>query len=363
MAAALVLAAGCGDNGESGPADSTSAASDSSTTVTPSTSEVMNSSTTTPATPTTAEATPGTAETPTTATEAAYPVTITHALGETTIAAEPSRVVTLGTTETDAVLSLGIVPVGAAASPASATGIPVWSADALDPSTTTLVMSDQTGMFDPEEIAALKPDLIIATSASFDADSYAVMSQIAPTVPYLTTPFADSWIDVTTTVGLALGDPEGAQAAIDGATNAIDAFTDALTGLAGATYTFNVVPAPAMVISVTNPDDFATQFFGELGLSIAPAVADLPREVGTGAAISPEALDWLDADAVFMFYISEEAAASVRDNPVFQATTAAAQGRVIELDGEQATAVRSPTVAAIPWVLDQLEPQLVTHFS
>ncbi|MGH8967444.1 MAG: iron-siderophore ABC transporter substrate-binding protein, partial [Actinomycetes bacterium] len=43
----------------------------------------------------------------------AFPVTVEHAYGETTIEAEPKRVVTLGWTDQDTALSLGIVPIGA----------------------------------------------------------------------------------------------------------------------------------------------------------------------------------------------------------------------------------------------------------
>ena len=43
----------------------------------------------------------------------AFPVTIKHAFGETTIEEEPTRVATLGWSDQDAALSLGVVPVGA----------------------------------------------------------------------------------------------------------------------------------------------------------------------------------------------------------------------------------------------------------
>ena len=43
----------------------------------------------------------------------AFPVTIEHAFGETTIEAEPTRVATLGWTDQDSALALGVVPVGA----------------------------------------------------------------------------------------------------------------------------------------------------------------------------------------------------------------------------------------------------------
>ena len=43
---------------------------------------------------------------------AAFPVTVTHALGSTTIESEPQRVVTVGVTEQDTVLAVGVTPVG-----------------------------------------------------------------------------------------------------------------------------------------------------------------------------------------------------------------------------------------------------------
>jgi len=41
----------------------------------------------------------------------AFPITIAHSFGETTIPAEPQRVVTVGQTDQDAVLALGVAPV------------------------------------------------------------------------------------------------------------------------------------------------------------------------------------------------------------------------------------------------------------
>ena len=45
----------------------------------------------------------------------AFPVTIKHALGETTITEAPQRVATLGWSDQDHALTLGVTPVGATA--------------------------------------------------------------------------------------------------------------------------------------------------------------------------------------------------------------------------------------------------------
>src|SRR5215203_3716199 len=48
----------------------------------------------------------------TTAAGAAFPLEVEHALGVTEVPAEPERVVTVGVTEQDVVLALGVTPVG-----------------------------------------------------------------------------------------------------------------------------------------------------------------------------------------------------------------------------------------------------------
>lgn len=45
--------------------------------------------------------------------EGAFPVTLTHRFGETTIASEPKRIVCVGLKEQDDLLAVGVVPVGA----------------------------------------------------------------------------------------------------------------------------------------------------------------------------------------------------------------------------------------------------------
>jgi iron complex transport system substrate-binding protein len=53
----------------------------------------------------------GTASTSGTTTAAAFPVTIEHAFGSTTIEKEPTRIATIGWSDQDHLVALGIVPV------------------------------------------------------------------------------------------------------------------------------------------------------------------------------------------------------------------------------------------------------------
>ena len=83
--------------------------------------------------------------------------------------AEPERVVTVGVTEHDTVLALGVLPVG----------VTDWYGD--QPFATWPWAQDELGAAEPEvlvvrptgssyeRIAALEPDLIIGTNAGLDA--------------------------------------------------------------------------------------------------------------------------------------------------------------------------------------------------
>lgn len=142
-----------------------------------------------------------------------FPVTIKHALGETTIDAEPARIVTWGVSAQEAVLALGQVPVGmpTARSEGFDKDITPWVEDAI-----TALGGETPAVFDAaasppiEQIAALKPDLILAPYSGITEAEYKLLSAIAPTVAYPGAPWTTSWQDVITITGMALGKPDEA---------------------------------------------------------------------------------------------------------------------------------------------------------
>jgi iron complex transport system substrate-binding protein len=108
-------------------------------------------------------------------------VTVTHAFGETTVPAPPQRVVSVGFTEQDDLLALGVVPI-ATTEWFGGEPFAVWpwaraALGAAQPQVLSLADGIQVG-----QIAALHPDLIVATCAGVDADTYARLSAIAPTI-------------------------------------------------------------------------------------------------------------------------------------------------------------------------------------
>ena len=125
-------------------------------------------------------------------------MTVPHKFGETTIETEPERVVSVGYTEHDVLLQLGVVPVGVTdwyGEQPFATW--PWAKELLgDAEPEVLSLTDG---FEYEKIAALEPDLIIGTNAGMTDKDYDLLSAIAPTVTSVegSTQYFSSWSDQT----------------------------------------------------------------------------------------------------------------------------------------------------------------------
>ncbi|MCV7281557.1 ABC transporter substrate-binding protein [Mycolicibacterium flavescens] len=143
-------------------------------------------------------------------------VTVRHAFGETKIPAPPTRVVSAGLTGQDDLLALGVVPIAVTdwfgAEPFA---VWPWAQPRLGPAQ-PVVLSLADGI-QVDQIASLRPDLIVATNAGLDADTYARLSQIAPTVAQSgQAPFFEPWRDQATTIGQAVFKHDEMQALIAG---------------------------------------------------------------------------------------------------------------------------------------------------
>ncbi|MCA9241305.1 MAG: ABC transporter substrate-binding protein, partial [Planctomycetales bacterium] len=112
---------------------------------------------------------------------ATFPVTIEHKYGSTTITEKPARIVTVGLTDQDAVLALGVTPVGTTTWIGDYPGaVFPWAADRVQGELPEIVGDASALSF--ETIAALDPDVILALYTGITEDDYALLSAIAPTV-------------------------------------------------------------------------------------------------------------------------------------------------------------------------------------
>jgi iron complex transport system substrate-binding protein len=131
-------------------------------------------------------------------------VTVKHIFGETVVPAPPKRVVSAGFTEQDDLLAVGVVPIAVTNwFGDQPLGVWPWALPQLG-SAQPVVLNLDNGI-QVDQIAALKPDLIVAVNAGLDADTYKKLSAIAPTIAQSDgDAFFEPWKDQAAAVGTAV---------------------------------------------------------------------------------------------------------------------------------------------------------------
>lgn len=288
--------------------------------------------------------------------QASFPVSVTHSQGRTEIPKAPARVVTLSAMDLDAALSVGVRPVGAGSDPYASNGISPWLSGKIDPATTKLISVTPDVSF--EEIAALRPDLILATGDYQISTHYPQLSKIAPTLAPLASAAEDSWQDREKEIGTALGRSAEATRQISGTERVIADTAAEHPGLKDRTFSASFGYSATQIATLASPDDFAVQFLQALGLKVAPGLAGAePSAAGAQPGIlSPEQAGKLAADLVLIGYDSAQVQGVIEANPAFGPVKS--NGVYQPVDTETITELRNPSILGIPWLLDELKPAL-----
>jgi iron complex transport system substrate-binding protein len=131
-------------------------------------------------------------------------VTITHIFGETTIAEPPKRVVSAGFTGQDDLLALGVLPVAVTNWFGDQPfGVWPWAQPKLGQAKPVVLNLDNG--IQVNQISGLKPDLIVATDAGLDQDTYHKLAAIAPTLAQSDgDAFFEPWKDQAKAIGQAV---------------------------------------------------------------------------------------------------------------------------------------------------------------
>ncbi|MEZ0356094.1 iron ABC transporter substrate-binding protein [Mycobacterium sp. ENV421] len=281
-------------------------------------------------------------------------VTIKHIFGETTISAPPKRVVSAGFTEQDDLLAVGVVPIAVTNWFGDQPfGVWPWARAKLG-SAQPVVLNLDNGI-QVDQIAALKPDLIVAVNAGLDADTYKKLSAIAPTIAQSDDDaFFEPWKDQATAVGTAVFQGRQMKQLISD----VDAkFADVAKNNPGFKDKKAVLLAGTFsggTVAATLPG-WRTDFLTAMGFQIADSItayavddhrAAIPRDKLTDALDSADVLIWsTESDA-------DQAALSADPGIAKLATRNVFTG----LDLAGAIAFASPL--SYPVVADQLPPLL-----
>ncbi|PRY12596.1 iron-siderophore ABC transporter substrate-binding protein [Kineococcus rhizosphaerae] len=280
-----------------------------------------------------------------------FPRTVTHAAGRTTIERAPARVVVISTGQLDAVLTLGLVPVGATAGE-GAEVVPAYLAEAFGGSAAALGAITELGSrVEPnlEALAALAPDLVLVNAAGKDAGPLQQkLSAIAPTV--VTRGTGLYWKQDFQLLADALGRREQARARLVEHQERAAALGTALGG------------APTVSLLRKNGD--RVRVFGVASFSGSVVEdAGLPRPPGQGFTddtsrdISLEELALVDGDHLFYAAQGGDETELTR-LPLWPTLPVVAAGRAVEVDDDTFFLNTGPTAARR--VLDRLEADLRT---
>ncbi|MEU8665703.1 MULTISPECIES: iron-siderophore ABC transporter substrate-binding protein [Streptomyces] len=290
----------------------------------------------------------------------AYPVTLDHKYGDTTLTSEPQRIVTVGLSDQDAVLALGKVPVGTTEWLGEFKGaVGPWAEKALgDKPRPTVLHDDGTGP-QVEKIASLRPDLILALYSGLTKDQYRTLSKIAPVVaqPEDGPDWSISWQDQTAQVGKALGKNEEAAALVAKTEKHI---TDAAAAHPEFQGKSAVMATPYQGMYVYGPQDNRSRLLNGLGFQLP---TDLSTVVGDafGANISKERTDLLDTDAV-VWIVTDPAkdTKKLHADPLYGKLGVAEEGRevMVKESSHFGSAISFVSPLSLPYTVDRLVPML-----
>lgn len=282
-----------------------------------------------------------------------FPVTIRHGLGETTIRAEPKRVVTLGWSSTDAAIALGTVPVGVPSfrSEGYDKDLVPWVEEAIAEAGAEMPIAfDESSGAPIEKIAALEPDLILAVYSGVSPEEYQLLSRIAPVVAFPTTPWTASWQEVITVTGEALGKPAEGRALVAELEAFVRSEAAKYPELAGASAVTLLDYNDALAIH--SADDARAKMLALAGLTIPPRPDAAGPNEGFWYSLSYENADQIPADVLIPFFSTKAAADEFYAKPFIAALPQIKKGAYVRMDDRIANmAVISSSALSIKWAM------------
>lgn len=221
---------------------------------------------------------------------------VNHSKGKTCVPRSPQRILLLGSTALESALAMGVNPL------ASQTDVLPHLQDRLDGIT---ILGWPLNL---EKVTALNPDLIIGSADGEEAQTYELLSQIAPTV-LADLDTSGDWKQMVRFVGEVLGQPEAAKGVLDKYDQRIDQFKREMK-VRAENLEISVIRLYPEKITLYQKDSFIGRILDDAGLKRPPsqqlsadqalAFADNPIQT----SISKELLEKADGDVIFVITYS-----------------------------------------------------------
>ncbi|MFC4553989.1 ABC transporter substrate-binding protein [Georgenia faecalis] len=303
----------------------------------------------------------------TTAASDAFPVTVEHAFGETTIEEQPERVATISWVNADVAIALGVAPVGMPAEEFGGTpelSTP-WKDEALAELGAEVGSENGPTLYSEadgiafEDIAELAPDVILAAYSGLTQEEYDRLSEIAPVVAYPEVAFGTPWQESTRLIGEALGLADEAEQLVEDTEAQIAEAAAEHPEIEGKSFIYaNLDPANASVINLFTSLDNRSKFLESIGMVEAPVVTEAGGEAFY-IEWSAERADELASDVLVAWVPSEEAVAQIEADPLLGQIPAIAAGAFVPSANDTLTiAVSAASPLSLPWALDEVLPDI-----
>lgn len=286
----------------------------------------------------------------------AFPVTIEHRFGTTEIPARPERVVSLGYTEQDAIVLFGVEPVAVryAFGPEDDVFFP-WADEAAGDAEPEILPRAEVNV---EQVAALRPDLIMAITAGLTEEQYATLSEFAPVVvqPEGYVDFGTPWQVQTLQTGRALGQEARAEEVVAEVEGQLAQAKADHPEFAGLTLALSG-PAYDGQYPFHATDDARTRFFGSLGFVVPEELDEIAGDEFYGA-LSKERVDLLDTDVLVWQSGSDEERSGMEADPLLQQLPVVTEGHSIFIEGSDYDAIQFTSALSLPYLIESFVPKL-----
>lgn len=281
-------------------------------------------------------------------------VTVTHAFGETKIPKPPTRVVSAGLNDADDLLALGVVPV-AITDWFGGEPFGVWPwAQARLGGATPAVLSLADGV-QIEQIAAARPDLIVATNAGLDKDTYQALTAIAPTIAQSgRSAFFEPWRDQAALIGQATFHHDDMTTMVSDIDASLKKVKDDHPEFADKTVLMLDGRVDDAGARVTGPA-WRRAFLTDMGLTLVDADGTIARDRLSRVLDSADVVIWTTE--------SDEEQAALLADPIVAAARATTRKHTVFAGKELAGAIAYASVLSYPVVIDKLPPLIAAALS
>lgn len=297
---------------------------------------------------------------------AEYPITIKHALGETKIEKKPERIATLGWCNHEIPLAFGVMPVGMSTlkwADDDHDGILPWDEEKIKElgGETPVLFDDEADSIPFEQVADTKPDVILAAYSGLTQEDYDKLSKIAPVVAYPNKAWATSTSDIIKLNAIGMGMEDKAAEFQKKVDDSVAAALDKYPNLKDKKFLFAIYGSQdKSKIGFYTLDDPRAGLLKTIGLGVPKIVEEeTPKSDSFWVELSAEQPELFEDVDVIISYGSNDAATNektlkdMQADPLLSKIPAIRDGHVAFLGEGPVAAAAGGSPAGLIWGVDK----------